>query len=703
MVLSDQPDLLQSFPEAQLLPADPLTIEELLEQQGLMPSAKQIHGAIENKMRGMTRVHDRMDKDYDFYTLKEFQPDLEESIAPEDAYTTNAPRVLAEKVISFIAATETIVRTNSDQAQEQQEDVNDRVEELCVGMLNNANRRLRRKGHASVQESLAWYAVVRGRFVAARAILRKRPTGETFDDIIPLDPRHLVVWHGDEEPLAAGYRMRKKIQNIRDEYPTFEFNDESYVSNLEDDQSLDVWEYFCRKPNPDHDPYSPDPFQRHPWVYLAGTVIDDKWARPLHNLWMLTFPIVLAPVTSQPILTPPDTEDEQNIEEHFGESVFAESRTIWKQLNRAASYVQDMMAKASDPQIDVYSPDGSKTLDEGANDKGAVRSLMTNQEEIRLAQQADVNRAAGFLFQILQQDMVAGGLPPQAFGLLDKPLSSVALRQLGNNLEHRILPRLRAVAACIEGCLENLIAQYETGAFEPITVSGRRFDNQRFANRVISAEQIQGHDPVIVKMELALPEDETTRWTVAQMAMQPTVTGEPLASMEWTREHILKMESSKLLSSQNREDAGRMQDPLAMATAQVEAYIKDGDMVNASIWYDRLQVLNLQRQVEAGMQQMQLMQMAQQMGMPLQPAQLSPGAMQQPTTGTTSTVGGALTNQAAGNNQSRNPANGAVPFAQAAGVGNNPSPQAGYNTTAPRQRDTGLVDASGNPIMDGEY
>lgn len=684
-----------------MLPPEPLTVEEMLDQQGMLPSARKVTGAIETKMRGMSRVHDRMDDDYSLYTLDKFKPDLNESIAPEDAYTTNAPRVLAEKVISFIAATETIIRTNSDHAQEGQEDVNDSSEELCVGMLNNANRRLRRKGLASVQEQLAWHAVVRGRWVAARAILRKRENGETYDDIIPLDPRHLVIWQGDEEPLAAGYRMRKQIQNIQDEYPNFSFDDLSEKVNYEDDQSVDVWEYFCRKPNPMHDPYSQDAFMRHPWVYLAGTVIDDKWARPLHNLYMLSFPVVLAPVTSQPMLTPGDGEDEQDLEEHFGESVFAESRTVWSQLNRAASYVQDMMAKQSDPQKKVFSLDGSKALDEGAGDKGAEISLSTaNQEQIELQQQADVQRAASFFFQILNTDMVAGGLPPQAFGLLDKPLSSVALRQLGNNLEHRILPRLRAVAACLEGCLENLIAQYETGAFEPITVSGRRFDNQRFANRVIAPEQIQGHDPIIVKMELALPEDETTRWTVAQMAMQPTVTGEPLASMEWTREHILKMESSKLLSSQNREDAGRTTDPLAMAKEQVEAYLRDGDMSNASIWYDRLQVLNLQRQVEAGMQQMQLMQMAQQMGMMPQQMQLNPNAMPQPTTGATSTVGGALTNQASGNNQSRNPANGAVPYSAMMNQGNQPSPDAGYNTTAPRQRDTGLVDQSGAPIYD---
>ena len=704
MVQLDQTEILESFPPAeQLAPPEPPTVEELLAQNDQLPDARVVTGAIETKWRGLSLVHDRMDIDKDLYELKQFVPDTEDSVAPEDAYTTNAPRVLAEKIISFIAATETVVRTVSDQAQEQQEDHNDTAEQLGVGMLNNANRRRRRAGNATIEESLAWFAVVRGRWAAARAVLRKRENGETYDDIIPLDPRFLIVEPGDEEPVWAAYKMRKKLQAIRDEYPDFQFDDLSQAVNINDDEALDVWEYYTRKPNPLHDPFSQDPFARHPWVYLAGTIIDDKWARDLHNLWMFNFPVVLAPVTSQPILTPSDGEDDQEEDASFGESVFAELRNIWRMLNRHASYLQDLTAKASDPPIDVISVDGTFALDEGASEKGAQRELSTAaQQEIKIAETADVQRAAAFFLKIIQTDLVAGGLPPQAFGIVDKPLSAVALRQLGNNLEHRILPRLRAVAACIEGCLENLIGQYETGAFQPITVSGRRFDNQQFANRVIEPQDIQGHDPVLVKMDLALPEDQSTLWAIAAQSQTVTPSGEPIVSLEWMREKILKVESSKLISRQNREDAGKVQDPLAMAAEQVQAYIKDGDMSNASIWYDRLQVLNMQRQVEAGMMQLQMKQIADQIGLPLQPPPLDIQGLQS-TVGQGPTVaGGALTNQSAGaNNQARNPANGAPGVAEVRGQGNTPSPDASGGA-ASRQRDTGLVARDGNPIFANE-
>ncbi len=663
-------------------------------------------------MLGMGQVHARMDADEALYNLEEFVPDFEESIAPEDAYTTNAPRVLAEKTIAFIAGSETIVRTfGSEKAVQQQESANDLVEQLAIGMLNNANRRLRRKGAGfAIHETLGWYASVRGRWAAARAVLRKRPNGETYDDILPLDPRHLVIQPGDEEPVWAAYRMRKTKTAVLDEYPNFKFEETKNSADwdrMDGDDSLDVFEYYTRVPNPLHDASSKDPFDRHPWVYLAGTVIDGVWARPLHNLWMLSFPVVAIPVTSRPMLTPGSGAGEQESEAHFGESVFAENRSIWKKLNRTASYVLDLTGKSSDPRKKVFSLDGTKELDDGTNDKGSELNLSTaNQEDVQLFQEADVNRAAGLLLQILQQDAVAGGLPPQAFGIIDLPLSSVALRTLGNNLEQRVLPRMRAVAACIEGCLENLILQYETGAFAPISVSGRRFDNSKFSNRVIEPSDIEGHDPVTVKMDLLLPEDETTRWTIAQMAMAPTVSGEPLASLEWVRERVLKMESARAISSQNREDSGKVEDPLSAALEHFNAFVRDGDMANASIWFDKLTALSLQRQVETNALITQLRDLARQAGFsPRQFAErprFDKSGIAQRMSNLPSTVsdgstlsGGSLTNQAAGfternrrfgNNQSLNPANGAIPFAQAAGVGNEPTLDAAALAAIQRRR-----------------
>lgn len=657
---------------------------------------RKIFARVEDAFKDEHLIFDRMDDDYDLYTLKGWQPDEEDSISPEDAYTTNAPRVLAEKIISFISQTNATIRVPNDLATKDQEQVNENTEQLAIGMLANVDRRLRRRGKPVVQDQLAWYSVVRGRYAAARAVLRVRPNGDTFEDILPLDPRHLVIQSGDEEPVWAAYRMYKTRNEIRDEFPNFKFDGQGnrVDQNGDDGRSTEtVYEYYVREPNPDYSPDG-DVFQRHPWRYMIGTLVDHQWIRKLHNVFTLGFPVVISPVTAQPSLAP-DGSDVSDISDDgaevdatradFGESIFAENRKIWDKQNRITSYLIDLTAKASNPRTKVFSLDGTTALEDGVSDKGSEINLSTaNQEDIQNFIEADINRATGLLENNLNLDSVGGGLPPQAVGLLDKPLSSVALRQLGLNLEQKVVPRMNAVAACLEGCLEILIGQYETGAFNQITVSGRRFDNQKFANRQITADDIVGHDPISVGLVLALPEDDTVRWSIAQMAMQPTVTGEPLGSLEHVREHILKFQSSKVISDQNRQILGSQASPVVQLLELYKAAVEDGDEMKAAALFDQLQIAALQTQVQGSMQMLQLMQMAQ--GMP-------------PMTAVNQQSVGQQIQSIGGNNQLANPGFGAVPNAAFTGIGNQPSPQAGFNTTAPRQRDTGLVDPAGEQIF----
>ena len=180
-------------------------------------SAADVFGLIETKQRAMQPVWSRMDADFDLYILKSWQPDPDEAIGDEDIYTTNAPRVLAEKIIAFISATVPVIVADNSNAQEEQEHINDAAEQLAIGMLNNADDHLRRNGLPTIQDQLAFHAVVRGRYAAARALLRKRPNGDTFEDILPLDPRQLVIQRGDGELQWAAYRIDQRAAGQRDQ------------------------------------------------------------------------------------------------------------------------------------------------------------------------------------------------------------------------------------------------------------------------------------------------------------------------------------------------------------------------------------------------------------------------------------------------------------------------------------------------------
>tara|TARA_R100000808_G_scaffold18710_1_gene40925 strand:- start:20801 stop:22843 length:2043 start_codon:yes stop_codon:yes gene_type:complete len=668
-------------------------------------------GAVIKKIRRYFQnekaIFDRMEEDHDkYWALEEYLPPEDDNILPEDWYTTNQPKVLAQKIIAFIAETEMVIRVPNDNAPKDQEERNKATEQLGIGMLGNVDRRKRRNGEPRVQRQMAFHSVVRGRYVAARAFLRKRENGDTYEDILPIDPAQLVFQAGEEEPIWAAHRIQKSRAEVRDELPNFKFPNETEDDG---DEEVEVFDYFVREDNPNFNINSNFSFDAHPYIYQMGTIINDTWARPLRNIFTLHFPIIISPVDSQPKLTPPS---DRSVEKHsryiagFGESIFAENRQVWDMMNRTASTIIDMVGKSSDPGKKVYSSDGTKEIEEGSNEQGAqIRLSVGDQQDVQLMETPDVNRSAGFLLELLQRDIVGGGLPPQAFGLLDKPLSAVALRQLGNNLEHRVLPRMEAVQLCIEGCLEVLIAQYETGAFDPITVSGQRFDRHRFSNQEVTPEEIFGHDAVTVSLELVLPEDETIRWNVANMAMQPTVTGEPLTSLEYVREHILKIQDPKLLGDQNREVLTRQTSPVLNLLDQYRAAVRDGDTMAATAIFDQIRLMTMQLEVQGTMQIMQLEQMMQQVnqarsGMPTDLTFTSKTvnpSFAGPDTNTVQQDSVSFGGMNMGSGQMNNPAFGAPPATLFTGQGNTPSPEAGANTTAPRQRQgSGLVDPNGN-------
>ena len=640
-------------------------------------AGRRIFDQIEREFEDNRAVMDRMEEDYDLYTLRQWNPDIEDSVSPEDAFTTNAPRVMAEKIISFINGTNIVIRVPNDDATKEQEFVNDALEQLAIGMVANSDRRLRRRHEPSIKEQLAWFTVDRGRYAAARAILRKRENGETYEDILPLDPLHLVVGMGAEEPEWAAYRTYMTHREIRSKYPEFEFTGD--LMGADETQSEAAYEYYMKVENPLYNPQSQNPFERHPYTYFSGMLIDQVWARPLHPVFTLNFPIIAIPVTAHPMVS--STTGDNDMCQHVGESVFAENRQLYEKQNRLISYGIDMAAKASNPRQKIFSIDGEAALEDGSTEKGAEVPLSTaNQEDIQPFLEPDATNAFGATMNILNTEAVAGGLPPQSFGLLDKPLSSVALRQLGNNLEHRVQPRMEAVRRCIEGCLEVMMGQYETGAFDPITVSGRRFDNHRFSNKRITPIDIHGHDAIEVEMTLALPEDETVRWSIAQMAMTPTASGEPLASLEWTREHILKMQSHKTLADQNKTMLAYQNTPIAALLDSLRAAQEDGDNPLAAALFDQMRIAVLQHQLQGSMALYQLQQLA---------AGIPPGTMVN--SETAPLLSSSPRNAQAGNNQRFNPANGAVPAVSFSGMGNNPSPEAGFNTTAPRQSGNGTM------------
>ena len=158
----------------------------------------------------------RMDIDFaKYWLLEEFTPKAEEGVSQDDAYTTNRPRVLAETVHNAIAMSEVIIRVDNDESKENGRKVNDAYESIAIGWLNNANNWRLDGGNQEIVSEVGFRGITRGHVVAARAMLRKESDGATYEDIAPIDPRHLVFESGNGRVLWAAIVTRRRVSELQ--------------------------------------------------------------------------------------------------------------------------------------------------------------------------------------------------------------------------------------------------------------------------------------------------------------------------------------------------------------------------------------------------------------------------------------------------------------------------------------------------------
>ena len=205
-----------------------------------------------------------------------------------------------------------------------------------------------------------------------------------------------------------------------------------------------------------------------------------------------------------------------------------------------------------------------------------------------------------------------------------------------------------------------MISQYETGLYAPMRVHGKTFQRMSF-DKVIAPGEVQGHGRLEVILTPVFPEEEIANWNIAQIATSQTASGEPLASVQWVRDNVLKMQDRDMVSDENMLTMARMSDPMGRALESWKAAMKDGNQELAAIWYDELQRLNIMKQVSTVQAQLQLMQGIAMGGQPGNPL-------------------GQLGSPAApsGARPEVSPAAGQPGFMP------EPSQEAGFNTTSPR-------------------
>ena len=610
-----------------------------------------------------------MDSDYEWgWKNTPFVPMPTEGITIKDAVTTNFAKVLARKVSNGVGYAERIIRVLDDADNEEFRDKNNAYERWCVGVLEMADERLQSGGmNSTVQGESAWNAVVRGGWIGTRAVLIKDAQGETVPDIVPVDPRNLVYEKGRGEPLWAAIITQRAKQDIRDEYPKFKFGIENNVQHPEDDDDelARVVDYYWTEDG----------------KRMNCVIIDGQYAKKPTDTFAVNFPIVIRLIGNNPGVmnySLKDTIDgirEIPGIEDVGDSIFAALRHVIPQVNRLASYRMALTARAVQGTLIVKSRDGTKELDQDAFASGAELGLSTdNDEDIGLLPISQLTSDAGQLEGELRLDESNAGLSDPALGRLTSPVSGAALQILSQADNEVVAPFLKAVESMLAGILDNLGRQYETGRYKDIEVRGKTHTDQPF-NKVIAPDDIKGHNLLSVELRQTQPQDDFALWQAAQVASQvDPSTGTALVSKQYAATKIAKVQDYDL--EKRRMSGARIRASSAKyeLLTQWHAARLSGEPEEVI----QLLEMDIQREIEREAMEEAAMQYQFEQAVNANPMAAAAGMN-----------GAAQQGGGAGVQDMANPATvSADPrlLAQAGtmGVSAAPSPDAGYNTTAPR-------------------
>ena len=610
-----------------------------------------------------------MDSDYEWgWKNTPFVPMPTEGITIKDAVTTNFAKVLARKVSNGVGYAERIIRVLDDADNEEFRDKNNAYERWCVGVLEMADERLQSGGmNSTVQGESAWNAVVRGGWIGTRAVLIKDAQGETVPDIVPVDPRNLVYEKGRGEPLWAAIITQRAKQDIRDEYPKFKFGIENNVQHPEDDDDelARVVDYYWTEDG----------------KRMNCVIIDGQYAKKPTDTFAVNFPIVIRLIGNNPGVmnyslkdTIDGTREIPGIED-VGDSIFAALRHVIPQVNRLASYRMALTARAVQGTLIVKSRDGTKELDQDAFASGAELGLSTdNDEDIGLLPISQLTSDAGQLEGELRLDESNAGLSDPALGRLTSPVSGAALQILSQADNEVVAPFLKAVESMLAGILDNLGRQYETGRYKDIEVRGKTHTDQPF-NKVIAPDDIKGHNLLSVELRQTQPQDDFALWQAAQVASQvDPSTGTALVSKQYAATKIAKVQDYDL--EKRRMSGARIRASSAKyeLLTQWHAARLSGEPEEVI----QLLEMDIQREIEREAMEEAAMQYQFEQAVNANPMAAAAGMN-----------GAAQPGGGAGVQDMANPATvSADPrlLAQAGtmGVSAAPSPDAGYNTTAPR-------------------
>lgn len=521
---------------------------------------------IERRFQAWQVMVDRMEKSMKKWRMEKYRPLVKEAIDIENAYTSRLDGVLARKVVFSIAAGRPHVKIDTDAQWPDRKNASENAERFAVGCLNLGNDRQRRRGLPDIQKQGAFFATVRGAYVIIRGLMNKDPlTGETFPDWLVIDPRNFVFGRRDDGLDWACHRFEHTRAEVRKKYPEFSFSvhgEDPYI--VDDENKPEVcYDYYQRIDIPvtDNETGQQTVISR----YYNGTMVDQRWARPLRDMQAVDWPIQVVPVGYMPELGTQFPVVDKDTTTDFGEDVFALTEGITDTVNLGMSYAQQAIAAQVHRAVEKGGSGGGPDTPDYPFAPGAESNSDTDADQfIKPVEGADIGAAPRVVLDVAQSEWYAAGLTAHALGQMPPGgLSGAALRLVGSNIGERSHPFLGPVEQAIEGCLRQMLAQFAAGGYGPMDVWGKTLNDERF-DRPISEDDIKGHGRLTFRLMQTLPEDVHEKWTIAQMATTPDSTGKRLVPQDWAQSNLLGIEDPSLMNQ--HQDVERVKDMMPVIT-----------------------------------------------------------------------------------------------------------------------------------------
>ena len=495
---------------------------------------------VESQRDATNTLRDRMDADHQLYKLMPF-----DAGDGYQSYTSNEPQTYADKIVAWLTSADMIVRIPPNGNPRNSREVNNDKERFIIGALKSADERLTNGLVPPLKDQLAWNIAVRG-WYAGRALLSKDKDNKTNIDITPWDPMHTHWGVGSNGLAWACYRIKKTQDEIEAQYGV------RLGESRTDIDGITVYDYYDTE---------------HNTVVIPGRFIKKRTPHGTEG----QVPVFIGPVGSTPLVQSLEWSSIEDTLEDYGESVYKSTRELYDKHNLMMSVMLELTARARKQGLKVKSRDGTKTLEEDPYQEGTEISLGQG-EDVEPLGLMEMARESGAFMGLVSGEMQRGSIPHTVYGEIPFQLSGFAINTLRQGVESVLVPRIAAMQRAYTQIANLLCDQYQSGAFEAVELSGQDNNRMYFSEKITPERIRDGGDPEI-KLVTNLPEDDMSRYGMAQIAREGQT---PLLPDLWIRDNILGIQDSDQIEDAVKEQIGERTLPEAGIWSLYQAAVKQG-------------------------------------------------------------------------------------------------------------------------------